>query len=88
MADVAPTKLHDHAVSAEKHLEALATGLGQMGADDGAVKAVSSMAEACRRIVKSLAKAAEAQPAPEQRPTMESATNEMMAERAAARQEA
>lgn len=93
MAEVTPEKLHQHAVAAEKHLEQLATGLGQAGAPDPAVKTVSQMADAVRKIVQSLAAAAQAQPAPEQEAapaqqpqTMDSATNDMQAELKARRQ--
>lgn len=75
--------LNKHALSAEKSLEQLATGLAQAGAEEGAIKAVGQMADAVRKIAESLTKAAEQTPAPEQRPTMDSATDEMMAERSA-----
>jgi hypothetical protein len=81
-----PEKLHKHALDAEKHLEQLATGLAQLGADPGALKAVGQMAEAVRGIAKSLNKVpteAPAEPAPEQaapRETMDSAANSLVAD--------
>lgn len=54
--------LHDHALQAEKHLEALATGLGQAGASPETVKAVSQMADVARELVSALGKGQEAQP--------------------------
>jgi hypothetical protein len=82
MADVTPEKLHGFGVAAEKNLEQLATGLAQAGAPDPAVKTVSQMAEGVRQIVKALAGAAQAAPAPEQAQpqNMDTATNDMMAE--------
>jgi uncharacterized membrane protein YccC len=80
MANVSPEKLHGYGVTAEKNLEQLATGLAQAGAPENVVKTVSQMAEACRTIIKGLAGAAQAAPAPEQQaaqPTMDSATNDM-----------
>lgn len=72
--------LHEHAIQAEKHLEALATGLSQAGADEGAIKAVSQMAEVCRKLISVLGKGQEQTgdrepPAPPQQPrnTMEAA---------------
>lgn len=82
-------QLHTHAMEAEKHLEQLATGLGQIGADDAAVKAVSQMASVLRKVASGLAKGgtADEPEAPEaERPTMDSAANDMMAERRAATQ--
>ena len=81
--------LHDHAVQAEAHLEALATGLAKAGADDATIKAVSQMADVTRRIVKVLGQGQEQtgpqeppapQPAPQQpqQPqTMDSATQSL-----------
>lgn len=79
-------QLHDHAMEAEKALEQLATGLGQIGAAPEAVKAVSQMAEVVRKIGTGLAKGMKAEPAePAHTPhTMDSAADEMMAERNAA----
>lgn len=51
---MAGADLHTLAVDAEKSLEALATGLGQAGADPQSVDAVSQMAEVTRKIVKAL----------------------------------
>lgn len=91
-----PQNLHEHAVAAEKHLEALATGLGQAGAPDEAVQTVTKMADVTRKLVVALGKGQEetgdqeppppeATPeegpaAPEQPHTMESATAELHAE--------
>lgn len=75
--------LHSVAVDAEKSLEQLATGLAQAGADEGTVKAVTSMADVTRKIVKALGQGQEQtadteppepQPEPEQPQTMDSAT--------------
>lgn len=46
--------LHDHALQAEKHLEALATGLADAGAGEETVKAVTQMADVVRKIVSAL----------------------------------
>ncbi len=51
--------LHEHAVEAEKHLEALATGLAQAGASPETVDAVKQMADVTREIVKALGKGQE-----------------------------
>ena len=82
MAEVTPEKLHGCAVEAEKNLEELATGLAQAGAPEAATKAVTRIADAVRDIVKSLAGAAQAAPAPEQEQpeTMDTAADGMMAE--------
>lgn len=85
MAEPTPEKLHGHAVAAEKHLEQLATGLASAGAPEGTVKTVSQMAEGVRSLVKALASAAQSAPAPEQQPTMDTATDDMMAEAKARR---
>lgn len=69
------TGLHEHAVNAEKELEALATGLAQAGAGDGTVKAVTQMAEVCRQIVTALGKGQESQP-DEENPEEEAAPSE------------
>lgn len=82
--DDAAVKLHEAAMSAEKSLEQLATGLGQMGAEPDAVKALGQMADAVRKIAQGLAAPA----APEPRPTIDSATDDMMADHHAARQAA
>lgn len=82
-------KLHDHAVQAEKHAEALATGLAQVGADEAAVKTVTQCAEILRKIATALAKGgtSDDQPEPEaQQPrTMDEAVDQHFAERNAAR---
>lgn len=81
-------KLHDHAVQAEKHAEALATGLAQVGADDAAVKTVTQCAEILRKIATALAKGgtSDEQPEPEPEPqSMDQALDQHMAERRAAR---
>jgi len=74
------SKLHDHALQAEKHLEALATGLAQAHADPGAVKAVGQMAEVLRKILKSMASIAQAEQPPEPKHTMSSATDSLTAD--------
>lgn len=65
--------LHDEALQAEKHLEALATGLGQVGASPATIKAVSQMAEVTRQIVSALGKGQEdtgdEEPSSEAQPT-------------------
>jgi hypothetical protein len=85
MAESTPEKLHGYAVAAEKNLEQLATGLASAGAPEGTVKTVSQMAEGARSLVKALASAAQSAPAPEQQPTMDTATDDMMAEAKARR---
>lgn len=52
--------LHEHALQAEKHLEQLATGLTSAGADPSAIKAVTQMAEVCRKLVSAFGKGQEA----------------------------
>lgn len=74
-------KLHDLALGAEKNLEALATGLAQAHADPQAVKACGQMAEVMRKMVSMMAKQAQHAPPPAQRPTIASATNDMVAQR-------
>lgn len=61
-----PTKLHSYALSAEKNLEALATGLAQLGGDEQAVKAVAKMADVCRQLAAGMAKLAHHTPPPAQ----------------------
>ena len=75
-------EVHDYAVEASKCLEQRATGLGQLGADPGAVEAVSKMADVTRKIASGLAKGMKEQEAAPAH-TMDSAADEMMAERAA-----
>lgn len=95
MASQDPTaQLHDEAVQAEKHLEALATGLAQVGASDQTVKAVTQMAEVTRQIVSALGQhqeePAQEAPAEEHQPgSMHEAaaqTHQMMQQAAAKRQ--
>lgn len=75
-----PMKMHDHAIEASKHLEALATGLGQADAEPKVIDAITSMADTVRGIAKAMAKApAPAPKAPAARPTMASATDELAA---------
>lgn len=83
---MAEPNLHDEAVQAEQHLEALATGLAKAGAPEEAVNTVTKMAEVTRKIIKALGKGqeqtADDEPAapPEEQPsgatpeTMDSAT--------------
>lgn len=83
--------LHGLAVEAHSALEKLATGLGQAGADDNTVKAVSQMADVTSKIVKALGKGQEqsgdSQPAPppdagpQQPSSFDDAANQMMAAR-------
>lgn len=69
-----PDQLHTYALNAERNLEQLATGLASVGAQDTAVKAISTMAHSCRQIAAQLAKGGTqdqnaqqpAQPAPDQ----------------------
>lgn len=86
MAEVTPEKLHGHAAEAEKHTEQLATGLASAGAPPETVKTVEQIAEALRTIAKSLVSAAQNAPAPEQEQTMDTATDDMMAEASARRE--
>lgn len=79
----APTtsdKLHDLALQAETSLEQLATALAHAGADETATKAVGQCAAIMRKIVAAMGKS-EADAPPEPRPTIGSATDEMMAAR-------
>lgn len=87
--EAAGGKLHDVAMTAEKALEQLATGLGQAGADPRAVKAISQCADVTRRVAKALAQpsAQAVQPQPAQPHTIDSATEAMMADRRAATQQ-
>jgi hypothetical protein len=80
-------ELHDHAVTAEEALEKLSTGLAQIGGDDQTVQALSKMAEITRKIASGLAKGMKEAP-PEESHTMDSAMQDTMRERAAARQTA
>lgn len=87
---VTTDKLHDHAIKAEEHAEQLATGLAEIGADEQAVKAVTSIAGVFRKIAAGLAKGGTAEPeeapaeeAPAAKPTMDQALDEHMAARRA-----
>src|SRR4051794_12735421 len=51
--------LHEHALQAEKHLEALATGLSAAGADPQSIKGVTQMADVCRKMVSAFGKGQE-----------------------------
>src|SRR5688572_12063369 len=88
----APT-LHEHAVAAERHLEQLATGLGQAGADNQVVQTFSKMAEVTRKLITALGRGQEVsgdaeppaeeavEPPPPSRPrTIQGATEEMHAQ--------
>lgn len=74
-------QLYDLCETAAKSLEKIATGLGQIGADPAAVKAVSQMADVVQKICNGLAKGMKSEPA-EQPHTIGSATDDMMADRA------
>ncbi len=82
--------LHEHAVAAERHLEQLATGLGQAGADNQVVQTFSKMAEVTRKLVVALGRGQEASgdaeppadeavtpPPPSQPRTIQSASQEL-----------
>lgn len=82
--------LHEHAVAAERHLEQLATGLGQAGADNQVIQTFSKMAEVTRKLVVALGRGQEVSgdaeppaeeavepPPPSQPRTIQSATQEM-----------
>jgi hypothetical protein len=63
--------LHDHALQAEKHTEALATGLAKAGASDETVKTITQCADILRQVASALAQGAEHapnEPAPEEGP--------------------
>lgn len=79
-------ELYDKCKQAEKLLEQIATGLGQLGAAPEAVKAFSQMADVVEKVCNGLAKSMKEEPA-EPAHTMDSAADEMMAERAAAREQ-
>lgn len=84
-------KLYRLCQQAEKDLEQIATGLGQIGAAPQAVKTFSQMAEVVRKVCTGLAQNLKHEPAPGQDGaphTMQSATDAMMADhRAAAAQQ-
>lgn len=83
------TDLHTHALQAEEHLEALATGLAKAGVEERVVDAVSGWAKGARTIAAQLGKGQERTaddeapereaPAeePQPRQTMQSATEEL-----------
>jgi nucleotide-binding universal stress UspA family protein len=73
-----PMKMHAEAVAAEQHLEALATLMAKADAPEQVVKAVGSMANGIRQIIKAVAKA----PAPQAAPpaTMREATTQLAAD--------
>lgn len=83
-ADAPDTEeLYNLCHEAEKILEQIATGLGQVGASSDAVHAFTQMAEVARRTCAGLAKGMKEQPAePAHTPphTMASATDAMMAD--------
>lgn len=76
-------QLYDACHQAQALLEKIATGLGQAGAAPEAVKAVSQMADVVGKICNGLAKGMKSEPA-EQPHTMDTAADEMMADRRAA----
>lgn len=84
--------LHEHAVAAERHLEQLATGLGQAGADNQVVQTFSKMADVARKLVVALGRGQEVSgdneppadeavmpPPPSQPRTIQGATEELAA---------
>ena len=84
--------LHEHAVAAERHLEQLATGLGQAGADNQVVQTFTKMADVVRKLVTALGRGQEVsgdaeppadeavQPPPPSQPrTIQGATEELHA---------
>ena len=75
-----PAKLHTHALQAEKHLEALATGLASANAPKPVVSGVSRMADAMRDVIKSLNQQAADAPPPQPKPTIGSATDDLATE--------
>lgn len=87
MADQTTAALHELAVDAGKNLEQLATGLAQVGANEAAVDACTSMAEATRRIAKGLvAPTPDPADAADEPASMNSATDELTSQLAAKRQ--
>jgi predicted HAD superfamily Cof-like phosphohydrolase len=76
-------KLHEAAMRAEAAAEEVATFLGQAGADDDTVKAVTQMAGAFRQIAAKTATQMQEEPPPP-RPTTDQAISEHMAARRAA----
>lgn len=81
------SKLYALCQQAEKNLEQIATGLGQIGAAPQAVRTISQMADVLRKICSGLAQNLKHEPAPGQNGaphTMASATEAMMADHRAA----
>lgn len=76
-------QLHTHAIEAEKHAEQLVTGLAQVGADPGTVKAVTECAALLRKVAVILAKGG-TQPAPQQPTTDQAISNHFAQQRAQA----
>jgi hypothetical protein len=74
-----PMELHTHALQAEKHLEALATGLGQADAEPTVIKAISRMADTMRSLASAMAKAPTPPPKAGRPASMQDATNELAA---------
>jgi phosphoheptose isomerase len=82
-------QLHTFAITAEKNLEQLATGIATVGADDNTIKGISQMADACRTIAVKLAQGGNAAPAheaasPQPHPSTNDAIAAHMAQRRAA----
>jgi hypothetical protein len=80
-------ELHDYANEAQQCCSKLSTGLAQAGEDPQTVQAVEKIAEILGKIGAGLAKGMK-QAEPEPAHTMDSAMQETLAERAAARQNA
>lgn len=74
-----PYKIHDHAIEASKHLEAIATGLGHADAPEKVTATFTKMADACRQIASSMSRAPAPAPKGGGRETMDSATNDLAA---------
>lgn len=80
-------KVHEHAVQAHSHTEQLATELAKSGADESILAPVKQCASILKKIVQASGKSGADAPAePEEpRPTIGSATDEMVAEQKEAR---
>jgi hypothetical protein len=76
-------KLHDAAMRAEEAAEEVATFLGQAGADDATIDAVTQMAKAFRQIAAKTATQMSEEPPPA-RPSTDEAISAHMQERRAA----
>lgn len=82
--EVSVDKIHSCALDAEKELEKLATYLAQAGVDNQIVDTVGGMADAMRQIAKSVGKPSKQgeapveQEAPQKRETMDTATNSLV----------